>query len=215
MTFDAEDVEAWAGKARAHATLGDDEAASDALERAPRFDPENPSVLAAGKGMGPATAAPQDPGRVAEPMEASPRHHEEDPQQQAGSDFHPLLKACEEIEAEPDPKPLSPPTDADFQSFVESIEPDEEETPVLLQLAELALEGGDARMALLRYEQAIEQDDRNADAWTGKGVSLQQLERCREALDAYDRVLSLRPGHELATKWRATCLRHLESEESE
>src|SRR5205823_2949431 len=90
-----------------------------------------------------------------------------------------------------------------------------EGTQVLLQLAELALEGGDARMALLRYEQAIEQDDRNADAWTGKGVSLQQLERYREALDAYDRALSLQPGHGLATRWRATCLRHLGSGESE
>ena len=215
MTFDAEDVEAWAGKARAHATLGDDEAASDALERASRLDPENPSVLAARKAMGSRPAAQQEPGPVGEPAEASPRQPEEEPQQQAASDFHSLLKAFEEIEAEPEPQPLSPPTDADFQSFVESIEPDEEETHVLLQLAELALEGGDARMSLLRYEQAIEQDDRNADAWTGKGVSLQQLERYREALEAYDRALSLRPGHELATKWRATCLRHLEAEAPE
>ena len=215
MTFDAEDVEAWAGKARAHATLGDDEAASDALERASRLDPENPSVLAARKAMGSRPAAQQEPGPVGEPAEASPRQPEEEPQQQAASDFHSLLKAFEEIEADPEPKPLSLPTDADFQSFVESIEPDEEETHVLLQLAELALEGGDARMSLLRYEQAIEQDDRNADAWTGKGVSLQQLERYREALEAYDRALSLRPGHELATKWRATCLRHLEAEAPE
>src|SRR5439155_21736087 len=102
----------------------------------------------------------------------------------------------------------------DFQPHIASIEPDKKERQLLLQLAELALEGGDARMALIRYEQAIEQDDRNADAWTGKGVSLQQLERYREALGAYDRALSLQPGHELAMKWRATCLRHLESEES-
>jgi len=122
------------------------------------------------------------------------------------------VKAFEEIEEEPPSTPTLSPTDADFQSFVDSIEPDQEGTQVLLQLAELALEGGDAQMALLRYEQAIAQDDRSADAWTGKGVALQQLERYREALDAYDRALSLKPDHPTAQKWRETCLRHLDRE---
>ena len=215
MSFDAEDVEAWAGKARAHAVLGNHEAASDALQRAERLDPENPMVLAARKSIGVSPAVEPEPGPVREVPKQAPREPEEEPEPEPAGDFHSLLKAFEEIEEEPQSTPASAPTDADFQSFIESIEPDKEETQVLLQLAELALEGGDARMALLRYEQAIEQDDRNADAWTGKGVSLQQLERYREALDAYDRALSLQPGHELATKWRATCLRHLESEESE
>ena len=215
MSFDAEDVEAWAGKARAHAVLGNHEAASDALQRAERLDPENPMVLAARKSMGVSPAVEPEPGPVREVPKQAPREPEEEPEPEPAGDFHSLLKAFEEIEEEPQSTPASAPTDADFRSFIESIEPDREETQVLLQLAELALEGGDARMALLRYEQAIEQDDRNADAWTGKGVSLQQLERYREALDAYDRALSLQPGHELATKWRATCLRHLESEESE
>ena len=215
MSFDAEDVEAWAGKARAHAVLGNHEAASDALQRAERLDPENPMVLAARKSIGVSPAVEPEPGPVREVPKQAPREPEEEPEPEPAGDFHSLLKAFEEIEEEPQSTPASAPTDADFQSFIESIEPDKEETQVLLQLAELALEGGDARMALLRYEQAIEQDDRNADAWTGKGVSLQQLERYREGLAAYDRALSLQPGHELATKWRATCLRHLESEESE
>ena len=215
MSFDAEDVEAWAGKARAHAVLGNHEAASDALQRAERLDPENPMVLAARKSIGVSPAVEPEPGPVREVPKQAPRKPEEEPEPEPAGDFHSLLKAFEEIEEEPQSTPASAPTDADFQSFIESIEPDKEETQVLLQLAELALEGGDARMALLRYEQAIEQDDRNADAWTGKGVSLQQLERYREGLAAYDRALFLQPGHELATKWRATCLRHLESEESE
>ena len=215
MSFDAEDVEAWAGKARAHAVLGNHEAASDALQRAERLDPENPMVLAARKSIGVSPAVEPEPGPVREVPKQAPREPEEEPEPEPAGDFHSLLKAFEEIEEEPQSTPASAPTDADFRSFIESIEPDREETQVLLQLAELALEGGDARMALLRYEQAIEQDDRNADAWTGKGVSLQQLERYREGLAAYDRALSLQPGHELATKWRATCLRHLESEESE
>jgi tetratricopeptide (TPR) repeat protein len=41
---------------------------------------------------------------------------------------------------------------------------------------------------------------------------LQQLERYREALEAYDRALSLQPEHGLAQQWRVTCLRHLERE---
>jgi len=96
------------------------------------------------------------------------------------------------------------------------------ERPVALETDEarrdvlrfLAFEGGDASMALLRYEQAIQRDDRNPDAWTGKGVALQQLERYLEALEAFDRALSLKPDHALAQKWRVTCLRHIESEAS-
>src|SRR5947208_15791039 len=139
-------------------------------------------VLAARKSMvlPPAVEPERVPVRVV--PEQAPREPEEEPEPEPAGDFHSLLKAFEEIEEEPQPTPASTPTDADFQSFIESIEPDKEQTQVLLQLAELALEGGDAQMALLRYEQAIEQDDRNADAWTGKGVSLQQLERYREAL---------------------------------
>src|SRR5437667_10331226 len=83
-------------------------------------------------------------------------------------------KAFEAIEDESEPTPTS--TSADFQSFVESIEPDREDAQVLLQLAELAMEGGDPQMALLRYEQALEKAPRNADAWTGRGVALQHLE---------------------------------------
>ncbi len=98
----------------------------------------------------------------------------------------------------------------DFQSFVESIEPEKEDTHVLIQMAELALEGGDADMALLRYQQALDQDPKSLAAWTGKGTALQQLERYEEALAAYDRALELRPGDELATRWRETCLRHLQ-----
>jgi tetratricopeptide (TPR) repeat protein len=96
-----------------------------------------------------------------------------------------------------------------MQAFVASIDSDEEDVTVLLQLAELALEGGDAQMAFKRYGEALGQDRRNADAWTGQGVALQYLERYEEALASYDAALRLAPGHELATKWRRTCLRHL------
>lgn len=207
ISFDSKNTEAWAGKARAHAALGDPEAAAAALETATSLNPESRFVKAAREAM----AAPP----------ASEREAEEDSSvaPAAPTDFSSLVKAFEEIEEEPEPKrvesPRPRPSAPGFQTFVESIEPEEEEIHVLLQLAELALEGGDAAMALLRYEQAVQKDDRNPDAWTGKGVALQQLERYREALDAYDRALALKPDHALAAKWRSTCLRHLESGDSD
>ena len=112
-----------------------------------------------------------------------------------------------------EPEPAEEPpggVPSDLKAFIESVEPEREDTHVLLQLAELALEGGDADMALLRYEQALEQDPRSAKAWTGKGTALQQLERYEEALAAYDRALQLDPQDEIAKRWRETCLRHLE-----
>ena len=99
---------------------------------------------------------------------------------------------------------------ADFKAFIEAVEPEKEETETLLQLAEMALEGGDADMALMRYDQALGKDPRSPDAWTGKGIALQYQERYEEALTCYDRALAIRPGHDLATKWRETCKKRLE-----
>jgi len=223
LTFEPDTVEAWAGKARAHSILGDQEAAAKALKRAESLDAHHPSVRAA-REQASGSAGPQVEPDFELPLEPSPvplevpradepaTEEDETDAPKVAPDFHSLIKAFEEIEEEPPSTPKLSPTDADFQSFVDSIEPDQEGTQVLLQLAELALEGGDAQMALLRYEQAIAQDDRSADAWTGKGVALQQLERYREALDAYDRALSLKPDHPTAQKWRETCLRHLDRE---
>jgi len=98
---------------------------------------------------------------------------------------------------------------ADFKAFIEAVEPEKEETETLLQLAEMALEGGDPEMAILRYGQALEKDVRSADAWTGKGIALQYKERYTEALVCYNKALEIRPGHELATKWRETCVKRL------
>ncbi|OGS50041.1 MAG: hypothetical protein A3K65_06080 [Euryarchaeota archaeon RBG_16_68_12] len=100
---------------------------------------------------------------------------------------------------------------ADFKAFIEAVEPEKEETETLLQLAEMALEGGDPDMAILRYDQALEKDPRSADAWTGKGIALQHQERYREALECYDRALVLHPAHDLAIKWRETCAKRIET----
>ena len=177
--------------------LGNAREARAALAKATELGPDDPEVREAREALA-------EPGSEAQP---APPSHEGAP------DLSSLAKAFEAIEDEPEPAPTS--ASADFQSFVESIEPDREDAQVLLQLAELAMEGGDPQMALLRYEQALEKQPRNADAWTGKGIVLQHLERYREALEAYDRALSLKPDHGIAQKWRATCVRHLEREASD
>jgi tetratricopeptide (TPR) repeat protein len=116
-----------------------------------------------------------------------------------------LFESVEEaVRVEPEELP------ADFKAFIDAVEPEKEETETLLQLAEMALEGGDAEMALMRYDQALQKDPRSADAWTGKGIALQYLEKYTEALAAYDTALEIRPGHDLATKWRETCRKRLE-----
>lgn len=195
VSFEPDRVEAWASKARAHAILGNRADAESALEQASKINPDDPSVRTAREALG--TPPPDESKTVS---------HPEPP-----IDFPSLAKAFEEIEDEPEPTPAPAPF-PDFQSFVESIEPDREDLHVLLQLADLALEGGDSQMALLRYEQAIAREPRNPDGWTGKGVALQQLERYEEALEAYDKALALKPDHEIARRWRTTCMRHLDPE---
>ena len=192
--FEPKRVEAFAGEARAHAALGQRGEAETVLAEAIRLGADHPAVRAARDAIARMTGPV---AKVSEPMDPI-------------TDLPSLAKAFEAIEDDVAPPASSVPSD--FQSFVESIEPENEDTHVLLQLAELAMEGGDPQMGLLRYEQAIERDPRNADAWTGKGVALQQLERFREALEAYDRALSLKPTHELARKWRETCVRHVPPE---
>jgi tetratricopeptide (TPR) repeat protein len=196
-SFDPGRVESWAGQARAHVTLDRPQAAREALAKAILEGPEHPAVLAARAAV--ERFAPTTPAIPAPP--------------ESFSDLPSLAKAFEEIEEEPEP-PSGPAVSSDFQTFIESIEPEKEDTHVLLQLAELALEGGDAQMALVRYGQVLEREPRSADGWTGKGVALQHLERYQEALEAYDHALELKPNHEIAQKWRATCARHLEREGS-
>ena len=155
------------------------------------------------------SAHERDGGHCEEAEEQEPAEEElpEDLDQEAPTVAE-ELRAAGKGKPEPEAAP-GPEIPSDFKMFVESIEPEREDTHVLLELAELALEGGDAEMALLRYGQALDQDPRSAKAWTGKGTALQQLERYEAALAADDRALERAPEDEIAKRWRETCLRHL------
>ncbi len=96
-----------------------------------------------------------------------------------------------------------------LEEFVEAAEPEKEDAATLLQLAETALEGGDPYLAMVRYDQLLATNPSSADAWTGKGIALQQQEKYTEALACYDEALTLRPKHELANRWRQACLKRM------
>lgn len=216
LQVDPKRGEAWARKALAHRAIHQGKEATEALRRAIDIAPDNPAVLAARsviEAREPAVREPEEElEELLEAMEPFEEEGEEGkpsepevPPEGTTESFAETWKAA--VEEPEEAKPAAIP--ADFKSFVDSIEPEKEDTHVLVQLAELALESGDAEMALLRYRQAVDRDPRSADGWTGIGTALQQLERYEEALKAYDRALELNPEHEMAKRWRETCLRHL------
>ena len=194
--------------------------ALECFEKVLALDPENEEAQGGKRGAEALLRPVRRPPHPPAPTPPAEEHAEEPtpPEKPVEEELAELLEAEESSFAEAlhgavgeEPGPAKPVDEvpADFKSFVESVEPEKEDTHVLIQLAELALEGGDADMALLRYEQALAQDPKSAAAWTGKGTALQQLERYEQALAAYDRALELHPGDELANRWRETCLRHL------
>ncbi len=186
LSLQPHSAEAWAGKALAHLALGESSAAQEALDRTEQLDPNHPAVRAA--------------------RERGARERTVD----AGDSPSPLgSKTRGKAPEGPQPETATEPPEDDLESFLGSADEDVEDAAVLLQLADLALEGGDAQMALLRYNEAIGRQPRSAEAWAGKGIALQHLQRYDEAMEAYDRALSLAPDHERAKRWRETCLRHL------
>ena len=210
-------ADAWLAKAQVLLAHDRAQEALECFEKVLAIDPSRAAALT-GKAEAEASLEPLHPPAErpgpSPPPEAPTAPEEPTEEELRGTSgpeeptFAEELRRAGEEEAERPEAPASG-IPADFKTFVESVEPESEDTHVLLQLAELALEGGDADLALLRYEQALAQDPKSAAAWTGKGTALQQLERYDEALAAYDRALELDPGNELARRWRETCLRHL------
>ncbi len=214
-------ADAWLAKGRVLLAHDRAQEALDCFEKVLAIDPDHTAALAGKREaeglLRPLRVAPRPPAAPMaseEPGGSAPESEEppveettetEEPEELSFADE--LRRAGRQESEEPHPERAEIP--ADFKTFVESVEPESEDTAVLVQLAELALEGGDAEMALLRYEQALGRDPRSAKAWTGKGTALQQLDRYEEALAAYDRALALDPEDEIARRWRETCLRHL------
>ena len=212
-------ADAWLAKGRVLLAHDRSQEALECFEKVLAIDPNHEAALQGKQEaerslrplrLPPRPAPPPEPKERAEPDGASEPSEGELPEDlgQEAPTFAEELRAAGKGEPEPEPARAAE-IPSDFKMFVESIEPEREDTHVLLELAELALEGGDAEMALLRYGQALDHDPRSAKAWTGKGTALQQLERYEEALAAYDRALEVDPANELARRWRETCLRHL------
>ena len=212
-------ADAWLAKGRVLLAHDRAQEALECYEKVLAIDPNQGAALAGKKDAEaflsplhlpprPPPPGPEEPGTGMPEPEPAAEDELPDTLESEDLSFADELRKAGGEEPERAEKPAAeiPP---DFKTFVESIEPESEDTHVLLQLAELALEGGDADMALLRYEQALGQDPGSAKAWTGKGTALQQLERYDEAVAAYDRALELDPHDEIARRWRETCVRHL------
>jgi len=186
LSFDPDRLDAWVGKAEAHVSRRQWDDAARAVDEVGHRSTTHPAYLRLREAL-----ARRDVPKLASPEPA-------------------LGGASPAIESELEAAQKAPELPAEFRAFVESIDTAREDVEAILQLAELAMEGGDAPMALRRYEEAIAKDPRNSDAWTGKGVALQSLERYEEALRSYDEALRIAPAHDVATRWRETCLRRLQ-----
>jgi tetratricopeptide (TPR) repeat protein len=204
-------ADAWLAKGQVLLAHERPQEALECFEKVLSFRPDAAEALS-GKQEAEALLRPVRPAahKIARKAPADAAEPEELPEDLGGEEPS-FAEDLRRAGGEPGEEPAEdhPEIPADFKAFVESVEPESEDTHVLLELAELALEAGDPDMALLRYEEAAAQDPRSAKAWTGKGTALQQLERYEEALAAYDRAIELDPGDEVPRRWRETCLRHL------
>ncbi len=59
---------------------------------------------------------------------------------------------------------------------------------------ERLVRAGQYDAALQQYEKALEQDSRCYEAWLGKGVTLEALQRYEAAIAAYDRAVNIKPN---------------------
>lgn len=193
--------DAWISKGEALLEHGRREEAVECFDKAIAFAPKSAEAWA-GRARAHAALGQRDEARSAFDRAAAI-----DPDHPSVATARASVAALPE-EREPYAEPRALP--ADFKAFTEALEPEKEEVAVLVELAELALEGGDPEMAILRYDEALAQDPRSPDAWAGKGRAYQQMERYPEALEAYEQALKLAPDHAAALQGAEACRRHLE-----
>jgi tetratricopeptide (TPR) repeat protein len=184
LSFDPDRLEAWIGKAEAHLARGEWDEAARAVDEVGSRNTAHPAYLTL--------------------RERLARREVRAPEEAAADEA--LADVEEELGAGPSEGPLP----EEFKSFLESVDSGRDDVEAILQLAGLALEGGDPHMALVRYEEALAAEPDHPDAWTGKGVALQNLARYEDALAAYDEALRLDPGHATATRWRESVLRRIQ-----
>lgn len=187
LSFDPDRLDAWIGKAECHLAQGHWDEAETAVDAVGDRNTAHPAYLNLRERLA-RREAPRP-----EPEEAS--------MDEALAGMEEELASDRQIDED---------LTTEFKAFLESVDSARDDIQAILQLAELALEGSDPHMALVRYEEAIAKEPDNADAWTGKGVALQNLARYEDALAAYDEALRLEPRHDMASRWREAVLRRLE-----
>lgn len=79
------------------------------------------------------------------------------------------------------------------------------ESQVMRRIADISLDRGDNEKALESYNNALDMDPGDIDAWCGKGLALRKLGRFPEAWAAYDQALKLDPTREDAKHGRDAC----------
>ena len=203
-------ADAWLAKGEVLLAHERPQEALESFEKVLSFRPDQEAARAGKRDAEAMLRQPPPPARAAEAIPSGPEESPAEPEREGEAPEEPTF--AEELRragGESQGPPTGTGIPADFKAFVENVESEREDTAVLLQLAELALDGGDPDMALLRFDEAVAQDPKSAKAWTGKGTALQQLDRYAEALAAYDRALELNPGDEIAQRWRETCVRHM------
>ncbi|MEM9244312.1 MAG: tetratricopeptide repeat protein [Cyanobacteria bacterium P01_F01_bin.153] len=63
-----------------------------------------------------------------------------------------------------------------------------------VQQGESMVRGGQYEAALQQYEKALDRDENCYEAWLGKGVALEALQRYEAAIAAYDRAVNIKPN---------------------
>jgi tetratricopeptide (TPR) repeat protein len=94
--------------------------------------------------------------------------------------------------------PAMAPVDADadsVESLAQALEKNPEHTPILLRMAELALQSGDAKGAVEHLRKAVDIDPKSLDARLELGRALYQAGDAEGAIHETEALLQLDPNH--------------------
>ena len=106
------------------------------------------------------------------------------------------------------PEVLDPP-DVSDNSDKEAEQIQQKVQELIIQADQLRNQDKNYLEALLLYNEALQLEPENVDAWFGKGFSLENLNRYEESLAAYDKARAINPDYALAWQGRGVSLHKL------